>query len=76
MTTRTVAVAVAALAVGVGAYAGRGLLTARATPVEPRTFATPTRQTIGATVTTTGVVRLRVGAEVRVGSQVSASSRR
>jgi RND family efflux transporter MFP subunit len=71
MTTRTVAFAAAALAVGAGAYAGRGLLTARATPAEPRTFATPTRQTIAATVTTTGVVRLRVGAEVRVGSQVS-----
>jgi RND family efflux transporter MFP subunit len=71
MMTRTVAFAALAIAVGAGAYVGRGLLTARATPAEPRTFATPTLQTIAATVTTTGVVRLRVGAEVRVGSQVS-----
>ncbi|HEX7137835.1 MAG TPA: efflux RND transporter periplasmic adaptor subunit, partial [Vicinamibacterales bacterium] len=71
MRTRAVAFAALAIAVGAGAYLGRGLLTAGATPVEPRTFATPTAQIITATVTTTGVVRLRVGAEVRVGSQVS-----
>jgi RND family efflux transporter MFP subunit len=69
---RSVALAALAIAVGAGAYVGRGLLTARTTtPVEPRTFVTPTVQAIASTVTTTGVVRLRVGAEVRVGSQVS-----
>jgi macrolide-specific efflux system membrane fusion protein len=71
MMTRTVAFVAVALTVGAGAYVGRGLLTARATPAEPLTFVTPAQQTIAATVTTTGVVRLRVGAEVRVGSQVS-----
>src|SRR5882672_5119754 len=71
MMSRTLAFAALAIAVGAGAYVGRGLLTARTTPEEPRTFAIPTMQTIAATVTTTGVVRLRVGAEVRVGSQVS-----
>ncbi len=71
MISRTAAFAAVAIAVGAGAYVGRGLLTARATPAEARSFASPDLQTIGATVTTTGVVRLRVGAEVRVGSQVS-----
>jgi RND family efflux transporter MFP subunit len=71
MMTRAIAFAALAIAIGAGAYVGRGLLTARVTPAEPRTFVTPTLQTIAATVTTTGVVRLRVGAEVRVGSQVS-----
>jgi RND family efflux transporter MFP subunit len=59
-----------ALSIGVGAYVGRGLLTAR-TPASPPVFAQPAMRTIAATVTTTGVVRLRVGAEVRVGTQVS-----
>jgi RND family efflux transporter MFP subunit len=71
MKARAVALIAMVIAVGAGAYVGRGLLTARATPRDPRTFATPTLQNIAATVTTTGVVRLRVGAEVRVGSQVS-----
>src|SRR5258708_1357617 len=60
-----------ALAVGVGAYVGRGLLTARTPPANPPTFSQATMRTIAATVTTTGVIRLRVGAEVRVGTQVS-----
>jgi RND family efflux transporter MFP subunit len=60
-----------ALAVGVGAYVGRGLLTARTPPASPPTFSQATMRTIAATVTTTGVIRLRVGAEVRVGTQVS-----
>ena len=71
MITRTAALVAVAIAVAAGPYAGRELLTARATPVAPRTFANPELQTIAATVTTTGAVRLRVGAEVRVGSQVS-----
>lgn len=38
---------------------------------EQRVFATPERRTIAASVLATGVVRLRVGGEVRVGSQLS-----
>ncbi|MEO8223952.1 MAG: efflux RND transporter periplasmic adaptor subunit [Gammaproteobacteria bacterium] len=38
---------------------------------QQRTFATPERRTIAATVLATGVVRLRVGGEVRVGAQLS-----
>ena len=38
--------------------------------VEP-TFVTPERRTIASTVLATGVIRLRSGAEVRVGSQLS-----
>jgi RND family efflux transporter MFP subunit len=34
-------------------------------------FATPERRTIASTVLATGIIRLRVGAEVRVGSQLS-----
>jgi macrolide-specific efflux system membrane fusion protein len=67
----TAAVAIASVAVGAGTYFGRGLLTARATPADAPVFLTPEWRTIAATVTTTGVIRLRVGAEVRVGSQVS-----
>jgi RND family efflux transporter MFP subunit len=59
------------LAVGIGAYVGRGRLTARTPPASPPTFARAAMRTIAATVTTTGVIRLRVGAEVRVGTQVS-----
>ena len=65
------AVLALAIVMGVGAYVGRGLLTARTPPERPSTFAQPTMRTMAATVTTTGVVRLRVGAEVRVGTQVS-----
>jgi RND family efflux transporter MFP subunit len=62
---------VLAMATAAGVYWGRGLLTAGGTPVEEREFVTPERRTIAATVSATGIVRLRVGAEVRVGSQVS-----
>jgi RND family efflux transporter MFP subunit len=65
------AVLALALAVGAGAYVGRGLLTARTPPANPPTFSQATIRTIAATVTTTGVIRLRIGAEVRVGTQVS-----
>ncbi len=67
----TAALAAVAITAGAGTYLARGLLTARATPVDPPTFATPELRTVAATVTTTGIVRLRVGAEVRVGSQAS-----
>ena len=71
MTKWTVTVAAAAVAAGAGLYIGEAALATRAAPAEAPTFGTPQVRTIAATVTTTGVVRLRVGAEVRVGSQVS-----
>jgi HlyD family secretion protein len=71
MTKWTVTLAAAAVAAGAGLYIGKAALTTRAAPAEAPTFGTPRVRTIAATVTTTGVVRLRVGAEVRVGSQVS-----
>jgi multidrug efflux pump subunit AcrA (membrane-fusion protein) len=62
----------AALALGTaGAYWGRGFLTARTAPAAAPTFVVPELRTIAATVSASGVVRLRVGAEVRVGAQVS-----
>src|SRR6516165_534856 len=69
---RVAALACAALTMAVGgAYWSRGLWTARATPTEASRFATAELRTMAATVVATGIVRLRVGAEVRVGSQVS-----
>src|SRR5262249_51859086 len=69
---RAAALGCAAIIVGVaGAYWGRVLWTARVTPSEPPRFATAEMRTIAATVVATGIVRLRVGADVRVGSQVS-----
>jgi RND family efflux transporter MFP subunit len=64
------AAVVIVLAVG-GAYVGRGLLTARTPAARAPVFSQAAVRTIAATVTTTGVIRLRVGAEVRVGTQVS-----
>jgi RND family efflux transporter MFP subunit len=71
MTKWTVALAAGAVAVGGSLYIGKAALTTRAAPADAPTFGTPQVRTIAAAVTTTGVVRLRVGAEVRVGSQVS-----
>jgi len=69
---RVAALACAALTMAVGgAYWSRGLWTARATPTEASRFAAAEWRTMAATVLATGTVRLRVGAEVRVGSQVS-----
>jgi RND family efflux transporter MFP subunit len=70
MMKRKAVFAVLAVAAGAGAYWGREML-ARTPAVDPPTFGRPELRTIAATVTTTGIVRLRVGAEVRVGSQVS-----
>jgi RND family efflux transporter MFP subunit len=67
----TVALAGVAITAGAGAYAARGLLVARTVPPDTPTFARPELRAVAATVTTTGIIRLRVGAEVRVGSQVS-----
>jgi RND family efflux transporter MFP subunit len=70
MIKRVGLVAIVAI-VALGAYWGRMRLTARATPAEPGVFVSPERRAMAATVSATGIVRLRVGAEVRVGSQVS-----
>jgi RND family efflux transporter MFP subunit len=67
----TVALAGLALTAGVGAYVARGKLVARTVPTEAPTYTQPEMRTVASTVTTTGTVRLRVGGEVRVGSQVS-----
>lgn len=60
---------VAAIAGGV--YWGRGLVTVGDVAESAPTFVTVERRTIASTVLATGIIRLRVGAEVRVGSQLS-----
>lgn len=64
-----VVVGVAAIA-GIG-YWGWGLLTADNVEASETTLVTPERRTMASTVLATGVIRLRVGAEVRVGAQMS-----
>jgi RND family efflux transporter MFP subunit len=68
---KRVAVVVLVAVVALGAYWGRMRVTARTTPREARVFVSPAMRTMAATVSATGIIRLRVGAEVRVGSQVS-----
>lgn len=70
---RAVAIAggAAAIALVAGTWWGWDRLMGDAAPEQQRTFATPERRTIAATVLATGVVRLRVGGEVRVGAQLS-----
>jgi macrolide-specific efflux system membrane fusion protein len=62
-------VAVAAIA-GAG-YWGWGLLTADNAEEFEIAFVMPERRTIASTVLASGIIRLRVGAEVRVGAQMS-----
>jgi macrolide-specific efflux system membrane fusion protein len=70
--TRAAGLVCGAIVIGVaGAYWARGLRAGRATPNEAPRFAIAELRAMAATVVATGVVRLRVGAEVRVGSQVS-----
>ncbi len=64
------AVALLAVAAG-GAYFVPRLAQGGGTEAEARRFAPPEHRRIAASVVATGVVRLRTGAEVRVGSQVS-----
>lgn len=59
------------LAAGAGGVAWWLLADGEAGTVEPAAFATPERRTVASTVLATGVVRLKTGAEVRVGSQLS-----
>ncbi|MGE0580566.1 MAG: efflux RND transporter periplasmic adaptor subunit [Steroidobacteraceae bacterium] len=72
--TRRVALAVAVIGVALAAglwwwLAREGTASSAAT--SPVRIVTPERRTVASSVLATGVVRLRVGAEVRVGSQVS-----
>jgi macrolide-specific efflux system membrane fusion protein len=61
----------AAAVIGGGVYWGRGLVTADNNDAQAAVYAMPERRTIASTVLATGLIRLRVGAEVRVGSQLS-----
>src|SRR5690349_7075029 len=56
-------------AVGTGFYVARS--TERRAPPQRMRIVDPERRMIGNTVNATGTVRLRVGSEVRVGSQLS-----
>jgi macrolide-specific efflux system membrane fusion protein len=62
--------AIALLLAG-GVYLGVDRLGGGDADAAQRSYASPERRTIAATVLATGVVRLRVGGEVRVGSQLS-----
>ena len=68
---RLAALVCVALAIAATVYWGRDRLTAVTKPPDPPRFAGAETRTLAATVTATGIIRLRVGAEVRVGSQVS-----
>lgn len=67
--------AIAGIAVALAAAAGlywRGdSITSNDTVQQATIFVQPERRTIASTVLATGIIRLRVGAEVRVGSQLS-----
>jgi RND family efflux transporter MFP subunit len=65
------AAALAALAGLSAGLAGCGRLTGSADGTAGRVFASPEQRRIAASVLATGVIRLRVGGEVRVGSQLS-----
>ncbi|MFQ5634677.1 MAG: efflux RND transporter periplasmic adaptor subunit [Gammaproteobacteria bacterium] len=62
---------VVAAAIAAAGYWGWNLRTADDVEENVTTFVMPERRTIASTVLATGVIRLRVGAEVRVGSQLS-----
>jgi RND family efflux transporter MFP subunit len=68
-----VAIAGALVALGLvgGAWLARGLLFGGEQGGVQQVFASPERRTIAASVLATGVLRLRVGGEVRVGAQLS-----
>lgn len=63
--------AIAVAMIGGGIYWGWGLVTADNGAEQATEYAIAERRTIASTVLATGVIRLRVGAEVRVGSQLS-----
>lgn len=65
------AAAAATVVAAGGAWWGWEAITGEQAAVTERVFASPERRTIAATVLATGVLRLRVGGEVRVGAQLS-----
>ena len=67
----SVAVLALAIAVVAGGYWSWVLVTGDDAAEPMATFAAAERRSIASTVLATGVVRLRIGAEVRVGSQLS-----
>lgn len=62
---------VATLLLATGAWWGWNRLTADDAAVAERSFTSPERRKVGATVLATGILRTRVGGEVRVGAQLS-----
>lgn len=62
---------IAAVLVAGGLYFGWDRLTGDTADAAALRFAMPERRTIAASVQATGILRLRVGAEVRIGSQLS-----
>lgn len=64
-------VIIAGLLLATGAWWGWARLADGGGEAAARTFVTPERRTVAATVLATGILRLRVGAEVRVGAQLS-----
>lgn len=66
-----IAAAVAVVAIATGLWWWQARPDATASAAGPTRIVTPERRTVASSVLATGVVRLRVGAEVRVGSQVS-----
>lgn len=63
--------AVAALLLAGGAWWGWSRLAGPDEAVAQRSFVAPERRKVGATVLATGILRTRVGGEVRVGAQLS-----
>ena len=61
----------AAVAVGAGIRLGSSTKTQAVSPASPAQVVRPLRRPAAVTVNATGTVRLRVGSEVRVGSQLS-----
>ena len=66
-----IAAGVAALLLATGAWWGWSRLAADDGAVAERQFVTPEQRKVGATVLATGILRTRVGGEVRVGAQLS-----
>ena len=62
---------VAALLLATGAWWGWSRLAVDDGAAAERSFVTPERRKVGATVLATGILRTRVGGEVRVGAQLS-----
>jgi RND family efflux transporter MFP subunit len=66
-----IASVVVALGIAGGTWLSWDAITGGGEPAQQRVFASPERRTIAASVLATGVIRLRVGGEVRVGAQLS-----